>query len=219
MTWEWWQENVRGSTCKLDVTCNDCSQRAIQTSIGSMKFGSGFGCICRKKTEAKLLRWLQERFGQDTVTTQVLGCVNPETGRNLPFDFGLYGESVLIELDGDIGHFGQGWGGNSDDDGGVPVRDLLKERWAILAGRTVIRLLQADVYRNTSEWQVFLSNAVEAARADPRSQVVTQDSPKYKSGKYFDLRLTKKKRRVCSLDVWADGFHCPELEVSTTAAK
>ncbi|CAE8696707.1 unnamed protein product [Polarella glacialis] len=189
MSWAWWQSHVTRADSKLIVTCRDCRHCSKNTRIKSVQQGQGFGCLCRNKTEAKLLEWLGESYGVGTVSWQVQGCLNPATGRTLPFDFGLFDSHVLIELDGDIGHFGEGWPGCPLGDRGVPERDLFKEQWAVETGRVVIRLLQQDVLKDSIDWRAFLQDTVAAAVAARRPRVITQDSPKYHAGRYYELRF------------------------------
>ncbi|CAE7940921.1 unnamed protein product, partial [Symbiodinium necroappetens] len=152
MTWAWWRANIKHQTSKIDVTCKKCGHRSRSTSLVNLQKGRAPGCFCSRKTEAKLRRWLCAKYPDWTITSQVKGCTNPDTQRPLPFDFGLYHDTILIELDGEIGHFGRGWGGVADD-GGVPQRDFYKEYWAIQQGKVVVRLLQTDVYHDCWSWE------------------------------------------------------------------
>ena len=187
MDWSWWKAHIKNRCSKLDVTCQACGHRSRGTALSSLQSGNAPGCLCTKKTESKLRQWLAASFLNLTVATQVTGCTSPRTGRVLPFDFGLYKEAVLIELDGDIGHFGRGWGGSAND-GGVPQRDFLKEQWAMQEGKVVIRLLQADVYGDRRKWQDFLTSAIQHAIRTPGPCVLTQDVEQYKAGIYQNLR-------------------------------
>ncbi|CAE7359971.1 unnamed protein product, partial [Symbiodinium necroappetens] len=108
MTWGWWRDNIKGRESAMDVTCNECGRRCKSSSTNRFQQGQAPGCLCNKKTEAKLRRWLCAKYPDCTITSQVRGCTNPDTQRPLLFDFGLYQDTILIELDGDIGHFGRG---------------------------------------------------------------------------------------------------------------
>ena len=187
MTWGWWRDNIKGAESTVDVTCNECGHRCKSSSLNNLQKGQAPGCLCSKKTEAKLRRWLCAKYPDCTITSQVRGCTNPDTKRPLLFDFGLYHDTVLIELDGDIGHFGRGWGG-AVDDRGVPQRDLQKEHWALQHGRVVVRLLQADVYSDCWSWEDFLTSAIQRAICLAQPCVVTQDALQYKGGIYRKLR-------------------------------
>ena len=185
MDWAWWQANVEGVFSKVDVVCRECGYRSRGTCLSSLQAGGAPGCLCARKTEAKLKHWLENIASN--VTSQVPGCTNPNTSRTLPFDFGLYNHTVLIELDGDIGHFGRGWGGqiNATE---APQRDLIKEQWALQHGKVVIRLLQEDMYVDRWNWQGFLTSAIQHVIHNSRPCVLTQDAVQYRSGIYRKLR-------------------------------
>ena len=187
MTWDWWRENIKGSSSAIDVTCQTCEHRSQGTSLNRLQQGNSPGCFCNKKTEAKLGRYLFREYPDSIITSQVRGCTNPDTGRPLPFDFGLYHDSILIELDGDIGHFGRGFGGDPDDQG-VPQRDFHKEHWAMRQGKVVVRLLQTDVYQDSWPWVDFLTSAIQHATCSTQPCVITQAAKKYKGGIYRQLR-------------------------------
>ena len=183
----WWKAHVSSVSSKLDATCRRCGHRSRSTRLSDLQQGHSPGCFCSRKTEGKLMRWLAQNFSQFNVTSQVGGCTSPASNRTLPFDFGLNNDTILIELDGNIGHFGLGWGG-SEDDGGVPQRDHFKEQWALRNGKTVVRLLQEDVYGDSWDWKGFLASAVRQTIRNSRPCVLTQDATQYKSGIYRELR-------------------------------
>ena len=183
----WWKAHVKGRDSKLDVTCRHCGHRSRSTSLDNLQRGRSPACLCAKRTEGKLMRWLAQNFSQLNVTSQVGGCTSPASNRTLPFDFGLNNDAILIELDGNIGHFGVGWGG-SEDDKGVPQRDHFKERWALRNGKTVVRLLQEDVYLDSWDWKGFLAAAVRQSIRNSCPCVITQEAVQYKSGVYRELR-------------------------------
>ena len=188
MDWAWWSNNIMDALSTIDVICGECGHRSESTTLSSLQKGQGPGCLCNRRTEAKLERWLVATFPSGTVTSQVRGCTNPGTQRPLPFDFGLCNDTVLIELDGDIGHFGRGWRRNAADDGGVPQRDLQKELWAMQEGKVVIRLLQEDVYSDSWAWGDFLTSAIQHATCSAQPCVLTQDAAQYEGGIYRKLR-------------------------------
>ena len=187
MDWPWWRDNIQGVRSTVDVTCKACGHRSKSSALFNLQRGQAPGCFCNKKTEAKVRRWLGAKFPDWTITSQVQGCKNPDTQRHLPFDFGLYKDTVLIELDGDIGHFGRGWRGAARD-GGVPQRDFQKEYWAMQQHKVVVRLLQTDVYRDCWPWEDFLISAIRHASCVTQPCVLTQDAAQYKGGIYRKLR-------------------------------
>ena len=184
----WWKQHVVHAQSKLDVTCRRCGHQSLSTSLQNLQRGRSPACLCSRKTEAKLRQWLVHEVSP-TISMQVPGCRNPDTNYSLPFDFGLSQENILIELDGEIGHFGRGWA-KSEDDGGMPFRDFMKEQWAQRNGKTVIRLLQEDVYDDSWDWQGFLKAAIQYVIQNSRPCVLTQAAVQYKSGIYRKLRRT-----------------------------
>ena len=185
MDWAWWKANIKSVHSKLDVDCRECGYRSRGTMLKNLQAGGAPGCLCSNKTETKLKQWL-DRVASN-VTSQVPGCTNPTTLRMLRFDFGLYNETVLIELDGNIGHFGRGWGGLANATK-VPQRDLMKEQWAVQHGKVVIRLLQEDVYADCWNWQGFLTSAIQHGIQNSMPCVLTQDAMQYRGGIYRELR-------------------------------
>ena len=186
MDWTWWQANIEDTKSKIDVVCRECGHRSKDTLLNSLQSGQAPGCLCSRKTEAKLERWMHQAYPDATITSQITACTNPATGRTMRFDFGL-DHKVLIELDGNLGHFGFGWGGRPCDQG-VANRDLLKEQWATLQHKVVIRLLQEDVYCDRWAWQDFLKSAIQHAIQNSEPCVITQDARQYKTGIYRKLR-------------------------------
>ena len=184
MTEGWWRSNIVDCYSKLLVFCRECKCCCDTTQITSIQQGSGFGCLCRNKTEAKLHRWLSRCFSD--VQCQAGECYNEATQRRLPFDFALClaGRVVYVELDGDIGHFGVGFHG--EETCAVAERDLKKERWAIAQGRSVVRVLQVDVWADAGGWQAYLQEALQSAALSP--VVIHPSAPQYCSGIYAELR-------------------------------
>jgi very-short-patch-repair endonuclease len=138
-----------------------------------------------------LLKWLKQTYGEETVTYQVPGCINPQTNRSLPFDFGIVdpvsSRRVLVELDGRIGHFGMDFHGNETQE--HALRDLYKEHWAVSHGHSVVRVLQEDVWFNCSDWQGYLKESIYHALAGSIPTVFCpKGMPEYASGIYAELR-------------------------------
>jgi hypothetical protein len=76
-------------------------------------------------------------------------CKNPDTGRHLPYDFGLDCK-VIIEVDGEQ-HFSQvsSWKGHEE----TQDRDVHKTKCAVENGYTVVRVLWSDVFYNKNNWR------------------------------------------------------------------
>ena len=184
MTPEWWAKNVTGVTSRVLATCRVCEHVCRTTSINSLQQGGSFGCLCRNKTEKKLHAWLLQEYRM--VAFQVPGCINPATGRTLPFDFGLQlpRRLVLVELDGHLGHFGRGFRGKETLD--HAQRDLFKESWALAQQHSVVRVLQEDVWFDRNDWKEYLRRSIVSA--EESQQVCCPPASEYSSGVYASLR-------------------------------
>ena len=102
-------------------------------------------------------------------------------------DFSIFGSSIGIELDGDLGHFGVGWGRVTDLE--TPQRDRMKENAAMKNGMSIVRILQTDVWEDSNDWQRWLLDAIEECRAKPDPpRVLVPNRHKYSSGVYARLR-------------------------------
>ena len=110
---------------------------------------------CKNKTEKKLYEFLLTIFSKHMVKKGYRAdwCINPETGKHLPFDFLLVFLNVIIELDGPH-HFVQVSNWTSPEQ--TRRRDSYKEARARENGKTVIRLLQTDVLNDRNDWQTHL---------------------------------------------------------------
>jgi hypothetical protein len=181
MTSPWWKEHIHDCYSRILVTCNVCTAVCTPTLTDFQSRG-GIGCLCRNKTEAKLLKWLNEQCGD--VVTQGGECVNPLTERRLRFDFMI--DHIVVELDGRIGHFGVNFLGEPCTD--HAERDLLKEQWAIANGFSVIRVYQPHVWYDRVDWQGYLLHSFHALKLDTTPRVITQNIPQYTSGIYAQLR-------------------------------
>jgi hypothetical protein len=95
--------------------------------------------------------------------------------------------NVLLELDGTIGHFGKDFYGNETRD--HALRDLLKERWVLSQGHSVVRVLQTDAWHDRSDWQSYLKQSISAASASSTPKVFCPESAvEHTSGVYAELR-------------------------------
>ena len=185
MTEEWWRCHIVDCHSKLLVVCRKCERRCDTSQITDIQQGQGFGCFCRHKTEAKLCRWLESHFGE--VRRQAGECYSAATGRRLPFDFVIAMSSrvIFVELDGNIGHFGVGFRG--EETRAVAERDLIKERWALEKGDSVVRVLQTSVWADTDDWEAYLLRALRSASTSPT--IMHPPAPEYAlPGIYAELR-------------------------------
>ncbi|AGV01478.1 restriction endonuclease [Cannes 8 virus] len=106
---------------------------------------------CKHKTEAKLLSFLQEHFQEPVHQFKVSWCKNPETNRELPFDFCV--SKTIIELDG-VQHFEQVRNWKSPEL--TQKNDRYKEACAIENGYSVLRIRQEDVWGDKMDWRGLL---------------------------------------------------------------
>ena len=109
---------------------------------------------CKNKTEAKLFIFLQTLFSRNEITKQFKFLeLLSEHNRKWPFDFSIPHLMIIIELDGPQ-HFRQISNWQSPE---VAVkRDVIKMKYALTKGYTIIRLLQTDVWDDTNNWKIEL---------------------------------------------------------------
>lgn len=113
------------------------------------KIRSGTWCpLCKKKTEAKLLKYLQSLHKNVVYQFAPDWSRNPKTGKLLPFDFCV--NNTIIELDGPQ-HFRQIANWTPPEE--TRERDQLKERLAKENGYVIVRILQEDVWEDINEWK------------------------------------------------------------------
>lgn len=113
---------------------------------------SGAWCPkCKNKTEAKLLKFLEEHFEDAIHQFRVLWCKSPKTNSFLPFDFCV--SRTIIELDGRQ-HYCQVKNWKSPEE--QQKSDRYKEEQAIQNGYSVLRILQEDVWNDKIDWKKLL---------------------------------------------------------------
>jgi len=105
---------------------------------------------CKNKTENLLYQWLMDNGFSPKRQVRFDWCRNPETRRQLPFDF-LVG-NVIIELDGPQ-HFKQVSNWQSPEL--TQMSDTHKERIALHRDYSIVRLLQQEVL-TTLQSQIIL---------------------------------------------------------------
>ncbi|AQM73054.1 restriction endonuclease [Noumeavirus] len=107
--------------------------------------------LCKNKTETKLLSFLKREFRDTSYQHKFSWCKNPETDRELPFDFCV--SKTIIELDGKQ-HYEQVSNWQSPEV--TQKNDRYKEECAIKNGYSVLRILQRDVWGDKIEWRKLL---------------------------------------------------------------
>jgi very-short-patch-repair endonuclease len=120
----------------------------------------GMWCSCTiNKTETKLFNHLKEKYINNEFihSFSIDWCKNPETNRNLPFDFVSHSLKLIIELDGRQ-QFEQVSNWQTPEES--QKRDNFKMKQANLNGYNIIRILQLDVWFDKNDWNDKLDNAI-----------------------------------------------------------
>jgi very-short-patch-repair endonuclease len=153
------RETFKKSHNKYIFDCDKCSHDfySILSDITRQDTRSTWCPKCMNKTELKLFTHLQPFFPNIEIQFRADWCVNHLTGCHLPFDFVLFGEKIIIELDGPQ-HFIQI--SNWQDPKTQFEKDEYKQHCANEHGFSVIRLLQEDVFYDRYDWLQELVNTV-----------------------------------------------------------
>nr|WQM87181.1 putative endonuclease [Marseillevirus cajuinensis] len=139
--------NIRkGCSKKYEFICE--KNHKFKTSPRYIRAGS-WCPLCKSKTEAKVFSWLLSVTPLTVHQARFSWCINPETGKVLPFDI-CVADKFIIEIDGRQ-HFEQvsNW---------TPVeetqkRDRLKEELAEANGFKILRLSQEQVWEDSMDWK------------------------------------------------------------------
>jgi hypothetical protein len=185
MSFPWWEEHIHDAQSKLLLKCPTCEAVSDKTVIMSIQQGGGMQCLCRWKTQKKLHEWLQT-FSK--VEREVGSCRNPQTGYPMPLDYFITTDvlKVCIELDGDH-HFG--WNPFMRKWCSLMAKhDLIKEKWMISQGFSLIRLYQPDVLYDKMDWKGFVNFCMDDIKRGATPRVYTPDIKQYREGLYTELR-------------------------------
>ena len=160
---KFWHPTKNGSEMPRNVAKSSGDKYWFKCDICKHDFDSalnningGKWCpICKNKTERKLYNFLIEKFSKEKVQREAKfkWCNNPETNKQLPFDFLIEELKIIIELDG-AQHFRQVSNWKSPEI--TQERDKYKMTQANEQGYTVIRLLQEDVWDDKTNWKELL---------------------------------------------------------------
>jgi very-short-patch-repair endonuclease len=142
---------------KYWFTCEN--GHAFNSSLCSISGGT-WCPKCMFKTEQLVIGWLEDWYGKDAVKSQAtFEFFRSEHGRNFKFDFIIESMKYVIEVDGDH-HFKQVWNWASPEEN--RKTDVLKMKYVIKLGYTVIRIFQRDIWKEPQVWKerlkTFLSN-------------------------------------------------------------
>ncbi len=141
---------------KHKFTCPDCNYD-FESIISNVSRGSWCG-KCKYKTEKQIFDFLSLSYKvQREIKFDF--CKNPKTNQQLPFDFVIEENKIIIELDGRQ-HFVQVSNWNSPEN--TQLRDIYKMKCANKNGYKIIRLVQEEVFNNLFDWKTELTQALKS---------------------------------------------------------
>lgn len=136
----------KGSGKKYKFRCE--KKHLFETSPKNVR--AGRWCpLCKSKTEAKVFSWLLSVTPLVVHQARFPWCVNPQTGKALPFDI-CVADKFIIEIDGRQ-HFEQVSNWTPPEE--TQERDKLKEELAEDHGFKILRLSQQDVWEDSVDWK------------------------------------------------------------------
>lgn len=149
---------------KVSMICNECENIFKTTPNHLLR---KIGCpYCKKKTEMKLANWLKDqeyKFDREYKF--------PDLGL-LRFDFYLKDYFTIIEIDG-AQHFKQV--SNWTPPELTQANDILKMKYCINNGISVIRLLQEDVYNKDKDyWKPRFKDAMQMIFEKPTIEFIDE---------------------------------------------
>jgi len=145
----------KGSETKCIFECNTCNSE-FESKLYNVL--TGYWCpYCKNKTEAKVLEFLKENYSDYKTQIRFDWCKYSITNNIMPFDFGLIGNKILIELDGEQ-HFSQVSNWESPDT--VQSKDIEKIKNSINNGYSIIHIYQKEVWNNAYDWKDILTMTI-----------------------------------------------------------
>lgn len=144
---------------KYIFDCFDC-KRDYEQRPSDIYFHNNGCSTCLLKTEKLLLLYIDENTEHVIKRNIKFGwCINPNTGKYLPFDLVVEDLKLIIEVDGDqhfkyISHFKNDIEKNQN-------RDLFKMKMALENGYSIIRIVQKPVYYDLFDWKPLLIKSVK----------------------------------------------------------
>jgi len=201
------RESFKTSKDKIKFDCPDCNNTF---SMHLQNITRGSWCsICKKKTEKKFLLFLRSKFKNVKFQPKYKWCINPETNRFLPFDFGV--QNVIIELEGGH-HFWQVSNWRSPEFN--QQRDIYKMQCLFNnTDMSIIRIYQYDVWKDKNNWRTNLMKAIERAKTVRIQCVQSSDE---RVNKIFDnyIKLFEEaKEPVLKKRNIMDYFQVKELTI------
>jgi very-short-patch-repair endonuclease len=157
----------RGSESKYIFNCDKCKSEFNSKLYNVL---TGYWCpFCKNKTEGKVLEYLREHYPDCKTQLRFEWCRFSKTNNIMPFDFGLTGHKLLIELDGRQ-HFQQiaKW----DAPELTQEKDNEKICFAIKNGYSIIHIYQDEVWNDKYDWKTILKENIELLIATEKPQVL-----------------------------------------------
>lgn len=166
---------------KYTFLCKDCSHTfSTRVSHVTKKIRPTWCPHCKHKTALMVHDFLKKQYANYTVKseTKYPWCVNKTTDRKCSYDFEIMELGIIIELDGPQ-HFEQisNWG----DVASTVAKDIFKMEQANQNGRTIVRLMQEDVFYNSLDWRNEL--ILQIHKYDIPTRVFICASDEYKNHK------------------------------------
>ena len=139
----------KSSGTKFWFDCGD--NHSFGTRLNSVTNGNNWCPICKNKTEKMFLKWFKNNY--DHVINHQAKYDWCKDKRHLPFDFSVESLKLIIEIDGPQ-HFRQVSNWQSHEI--TQERDKYKTQMALENGYNIVRILQEDIFKNVTGWEVEL---------------------------------------------------------------
>jgi hypothetical protein len=177
---------------EAEFTCNSCLVTVPININRLLNTASCGNCGCTKKTQLIVFKHLLQ-LSLLNGTASVRWEYRMSNIATMPFDIAILSAAgtplVFVEVDGQQ-HFA--WHPHRHFEQADVERtmknDLIKERCAVAAHVSVVRLVQEDVWNNRFDWKSWLHSVLDRALVDAPA-VVVQDSPLYHAGAYACMRV------------------------------
>jgi very-short-patch-repair endonuclease len=157
---------------KYYFNCNICKSE-FMIGLSNISCGGNWCSSCVNKTEKILYDWLCKKYEGKDIKTQFLIKQND---KKYFYDFHILELDLLIELDG-LQHFKQVGKWKSPEH--ALVNDVNKINLAINHKKTIIHILQEDVYYNRNDWENKLTSCIK--QYPTRSCVFIDNNQIYKA--------------------------------------
>jgi very-short-patch-repair endonuclease len=148
---------------KLHYLCK-CENKS---KITYSHFKNGRRCnMCKNKTEKIVSEFLESKYTNIISQPKFEWCKNITY---LPFDFLLDNEKIIIEVDGGQ-HFKQVSNWKSPEE--TQKGDIFKMKSALEHGYHIIRIFQEDIFNNTIDWKLLITQAIDNLNNLNKPQVI-----------------------------------------------